>query len=214
MTGGKVLPAIQVDLIGRNLQNNNIQMPYVSMQNHPRHFLFNNNRANSASSARKCLFGPSDPLETQKLYAQCVENGRQRIINNYDFDIFTEKFCGGKKSANIEGNNGSGSDTCGNNENENKINVVQLVNDNIGKQQNLETSDSIVNVQQNNDDVDMMCLRNNQHNAMETSTDADKWCNVNNIDEKSMVASKSKRNLKRTHPYGKITGMKNIYRLF
>lgn len=89
MTGGKVLPSIQVDLIGRNLRNI-LPSQYLSAQERQRHRLI---LPSNRTLARKCLFGQSDPAETKKMYQQCVENGRQRILDNFQFDIFTEKFC-------------------------------------------------------------------------------------------------------------------------
>lgn len=89
MTGGKVLPSIQVDLIGRNLRNI-LPAQYLSAQQRQRHRLI---APSNRSLARKCLFGQSDPAETKQMYQQCVENGRQRILDNFQFDIFSETFC-------------------------------------------------------------------------------------------------------------------------
>lgn len=43
---------------------------------------------------KRCLFGPPDQTELQKIWKDNLENERQRMINKYGFDVKTEKFVG------------------------------------------------------------------------------------------------------------------------
>lgn len=40
---------------------------------------------------KRCLFGPPDPQELQDVVNRCMDRERQRAIENYGFDVKTEK---------------------------------------------------------------------------------------------------------------------------
>lgn len=43
---------------------------------------------------RRCLFGPPDQDELQKIWKRNLETERQRMLSKYGFDVKTEKFVG------------------------------------------------------------------------------------------------------------------------
>lgn len=207
MTGGKVLPAIQVDMIGRNFRNL-LPTQYLPLQERRHRLIVPSNR----TTARKCLFGQSDPVETQKMYEQCVENGRQRVLKKYQFDIITEKFCASPPTNNSSNKNCGTSST--------NSDVVDVIVDDINVQSNLnELNESISCSNTNNDNdndlknnVEDRLMDNNRHQNYILNGANDYVENMCNEISDDKLSNKNVIKRMRSHPYAKITGKYNFYR--